>query len=274
MKQKINNLNISEELKDSLEKLFLESDESEEINSASELDHIYDSSESSEEEMWPCKQGFSESDKEENDYYKLISQFQDSDINVLTNNHILEFLKSIKDPELRSRMIENMDDIPSTSTSPPKKEVEFIPNNNPYSMTEVYKLMKQRYEDSHKSPTTLKDLYGEINHLKDEIKILKQMNQTLDTRVSNLEIKKDNPLVTPNLFDNLHKIGDENFLTTLDMITSFKFYVKITLLISKDEIKEFTALIDTGAILVLQKFCNTTWQQDSCWHKFDSNSCK
>ncbi|KAI5680811.1 hypothetical protein M9H77_02038 [Catharanthus roseus] len=195
MKQKINNLNISEELKDSLEKLFLESDESEEINSVSEIDHIYDSSASSEEEMCPCKQGFSESDKEENDYYKLISQFQESDINVLTNNHILEFLKSIKDPELRSRIIENLGDIPSTSTSSPKKEVEFIPNNNPYSMTEVYKLMKQRYEDSHKSPTTLKDLYGEINHLKDEIKMLKQLNQNLDNRVSNLEMKKDYALM-------------------------------------------------------------------------------
>ncbi|KAI5658197.1 hypothetical protein M9H77_26990 [Catharanthus roseus] len=199
MKQKINNLNISEELKDSLEKLFLESGESEEINSASEIDHIYDSSvESSEEDMCPCKQGFCESDKEENDYYKLISQFQDSDINVLTNNHILEFLKSINDPELRSRIIENLDDIPSTSTSSPKQEVEFIPNNNPYSMTEVYKLMKQRYEDSHKSPTTLKDLYGEIHHLKDEIKMLKQLNQNLDNRVSNLEMKKDYALIYIN----------------------------------------------------------------------------
>ncbi|KAI5675486.1 hypothetical protein M9H77_06436 [Catharanthus roseus] len=203
MKQKINNLNISKELKDSLEKLFLESDESEEINSASEIDHIYDSSvESSEEDMCPCKQGFSESDKEENDYYKLISQFQDSDINVLTNTHILEFLKSIRDPELRSRIIENLDDTPSTSTSPPTKEVEFIPNNNPYSMTEVYKLMKQRYEDSHedshKSPTTLKDLYGEINHLKNEIKMLKQLNQNLDNRVSNLETKNNYTLVTHN----------------------------------------------------------------------------
>ncbi|KAI5650172.1 hypothetical protein M9H77_36177 [Catharanthus roseus] len=83
MKQKINNLNISEELKDSLEKLFLESDESDDINSASEIDHIYDSSES-DKEMCPCKQGVSESDVEEDDYYKLISQFQDSDINIIS----------------------------------------------------------------------------------------------------------------------------------------------------------------------------------------------
>ncbi|KAI5653008.1 hypothetical protein M9H77_30195 [Catharanthus roseus] len=82
MKNKINNLNISEELKDSLEKLFQESDESDDINSASEIDHIYDSFADSEEEMCPCKQGISESDKEEDDYYKLISQFLDSDINI------------------------------------------------------------------------------------------------------------------------------------------------------------------------------------------------
>ncbi|KAI5641097.1 hypothetical protein M9H77_00110 [Catharanthus roseus] len=201
MKQKINNLNISEELKDSLEKLFLEYDESEEITSDPEIDHISNSSnesleddtclckhnfkydeseeitsdpeidhisnssnESLEDDTCLCKHNFSESEKENDDYYKLISQFQDSDINVLTNNHILEFLKSIKDPELRSKIIESLDDIPSTSsTPPPKKDVEFVSNNNPYSMTEVYKLMKQRYEESHKSPTTLKDLYGEIN---------------------------------------------------------------------------------------------------------------
>ncbi|KAI5681023.1 hypothetical protein M9H77_02250 [Catharanthus roseus] len=174
MKQKINNLNISKELKDSLEKLFLDSDDSEDITSASEIDHISDSSEESDENMCPCKQDTSESESEA-DYYKLISQFKDSDINVLTNNHILEFLKSIKDQELRSRIVENLDDIPSTSTHSTKTEEEFIPNNNPYSMTEVYKLMKQRYEDSNKSPTTLNDLYGEINNLKEEIKMLKQI---------------------------------------------------------------------------------------------------
>ncbi|KAI5664521.1 hypothetical protein M9H77_23844 [Catharanthus roseus] len=56
MKKKINNLDISEELKDSLEKLFLESDDSEDITSASEIDHISDSSQDSEENMCPCKQ--------------------------------------------------------------------------------------------------------------------------------------------------------------------------------------------------------------------------
>ncbi|KAI5653200.1 hypothetical protein M9H77_30387 [Catharanthus roseus] len=82
MKQKINNLNISEELKDSLEKLFLDSDDSDDITSASEIDHISDSSEESDENMCPCKQGTSESESEkEADYYKLISEFKDSDIN-------------------------------------------------------------------------------------------------------------------------------------------------------------------------------------------------
>ncbi|KAI5641313.1 hypothetical protein M9H77_00031 [Catharanthus roseus] len=171
MKQKINNLNISEELKDSLEKLFLESDESEDITSDPEIDHISNSSdESLDDDTCLCKHNFKSDESEDitsdpeidhisnssdesldddtclyNDYYKLISQFQDSDINVLTNNNILEFLKTIKDPELRSRIIESLDDIPSTSSTstPPKKEVEFVHNNNPYSMSEVYKLMKQ-----------------------------------------------------------------------------------------------------------------------------------
>ncbi|KAI5672812.1 hypothetical protein M9H77_13176 [Catharanthus roseus] len=186
MKKKINNLNISKELKDSLEKLFLESDDSEDNTSASEIDQISDPSDNSEETVCPYKQGSETSAKEnsEDDYYKLISQIKDSDINVLTNNHILEFLKSIKDQELRSRIIENLDDIPSTSTHSTKIAEEFIPNNNPYTMTEVYKLMKQRFDNSYKSPTTLNDLYGEINNLKEEIKMLKQINKNLDIRVS------------------------------------------------------------------------------------------
>ncbi|KAI5667506.1 hypothetical protein M9H77_17359 [Catharanthus roseus] len=140
MKKKINNLNISEELKDSLEKLFIESDESEEINSESEIDQITDHSENSENNTCPCKQGQSnsENDTQEEDYYKLISRFRDSDINVLI-------------------------------------------------------------------------------------------------------IQKHNTLVPVNLFENLNKIGEENFLTVLDVITSFKFYVKITLLINHDEIREFIA---------------------------------
>ncbi|KAI5653912.1 hypothetical protein M9H77_31099 [Catharanthus roseus] len=83
-------------------KLFMESDESEEITSETEIDQITDHSEDSENNTWPCKQGLSnsendnENDTQKEDYYKLISQFRDSDINVLSDNNILEFLKLIK----------------------------------------------------------------------------------------------------------------------------------------------------------------------------------
>ncbi|KAI5653541.1 hypothetical protein M9H77_30728 [Catharanthus roseus] len=79
-------LKTIEELKDSLEKLFIEYDESEEITSESEIDQITDHSKDSENNTCPCKQGHSNSehDTQEEDYYKLISQFKDSDINVLT----------------------------------------------------------------------------------------------------------------------------------------------------------------------------------------------
>ncbi|KAI5648704.1 hypothetical protein M9H77_34709 [Catharanthus roseus] len=78
-------LKTIEELKDSLEKLFIESDESEETTSESEIDQITDHSDDSENNICPCKQGHSnsENDTQEEDYYKLISQFRDSDINVL-----------------------------------------------------------------------------------------------------------------------------------------------------------------------------------------------
>ncbi|KAI5673472.1 hypothetical protein M9H77_13836 [Catharanthus roseus] len=128
------------------ENIVKESDESEEITSESEIDQITDHSENSENNTCPCKQGQSnsENDTQEEDYYKLISQFRDSDINVLSNNNILEFLKLIRDQELRSRIIEQIDDIPSTSnTSKALENIELITNNNPYTMTEVYKLMNR-----------------------------------------------------------------------------------------------------------------------------------
>ncbi|KAI5658163.1 hypothetical protein M9H77_26956 [Catharanthus roseus] len=78
-------LKTIEELKDSLEILFIESNESEEITSESEIDQKTNHSEDSEHNTCPCKQGNSDSenDTQEEDYYKLISQFRDSDINVL-----------------------------------------------------------------------------------------------------------------------------------------------------------------------------------------------
>ncbi|KAI5649740.1 hypothetical protein M9H77_35745 [Catharanthus roseus] len=134
MKKKINNLDINEELKDSLEKLFIEADESEEITSESEIDQITDHSKNSENNTCPCKQGQSnsENDTQEEDYYKLISQFRDSDIDVL-------------------------------------------------------------------------------------------------------KIQKDNTLVPANLFENLNKIGEENFLTVLDVITSFKFYLIAEKIVNTDD---------------------------------------
>uniref|UniRef100_A0A7N0T614 Uncharacterized protein n=1 Tax=Kalanchoe fedtschenkoi TaxID=63787 RepID=A0A7N0T614_KALFE len=122
MKNKINNLNTDEELKDSLKKLFLtntdsEIDSSQESNIDSstdlELENLSDISEGSESDNNKCCTSLKQEDSND-DIYKLISQFKDSNnINVLKNNDTLEFLKLIKDQELRSRIIETMD-IPSS----------------------------------------------------------------------------------------------------------------------------------------------------------------
>lgn len=58
--------------------------------------------------FFPCLEGVycSKQEDDSSKYYKILSQFKDLDINVLESQDILEILKSIKDLDLRSKIIE------------------------------------------------------------------------------------------------------------------------------------------------------------------------
>uniref|UniRef100_A0A7N0TK87 Peptidase A2 domain-containing protein n=1 Tax=Kalanchoe fedtschenkoi TaxID=63787 RepID=A0A7N0TK87_KALFE len=170
MKDKIKNLNLDEELKDSLKKLLINSESETELNNNSNEDEIY----------------------------KLISQFKDTDsLNVLKGNDLIEFLQSIKDKELRSKVIESID-IPSSSETRQNKET-FKPDNSPYMMSEVFESIRQKHEKVSETPTNVLDLKIEIDNLKDEIKLLKQLNNNLNQRVSKLEnVETQTDLINPN----------------------------------------------------------------------------
>ncbi|KAG5589785.1 hypothetical protein H5410_040299 [Solanum commersonii] len=71
---------------------------------------------SSDEDCLPCQQGL-ECDKEaeeEDDLYKIYSQFKELSLNVIDNNKVIELLQSIKDPYIRAQII---DKIGNTSIS-------------------------------------------------------------------------------------------------------------------------------------------------------------
>ena len=227
VKKKINSLNIDEEMKDSLKKILL--------NSESENENSFDDSESLESEKeinCNClkEEDFvsENEDSDENtdiDIYKIQAQFEDLKINVITNE-ILDLLKLIKDDNIRNKIIEQFDN-------------EKSQDNTPYSMVEVNKMLQQRQKIN--TPVTLDNLLQEVNNIKKEIDNLKNKNKSFDKRISNLEKGK---YIETNIEEE-----DNNFLQTLEMVTSQKWWTKVTLIINNTEIKEFTALVDSGADL-------------------------
>uniref|UniRef100_A0A7N1A8C8 CCHC-type domain-containing protein n=1 Tax=Kalanchoe fedtschenkoi TaxID=63787 RepID=A0A7N1A8C8_KALFE len=126
MKDKIKNLNLDEELKDSLKKLLINSESETESSSDTEtetdssgnteLGNLNETTDSEDNACCSsCEKPCLKQDSED-EIYKLISQFKDNDsLNVLKSNDLIEFLQSIKDKELRSKLIDSMD-IPSTNS--------------------------------------------------------------------------------------------------------------------------------------------------------------
>uniref|UniRef100_A0A7N0VFA8 CCHC-type domain-containing protein n=1 Tax=Kalanchoe fedtschenkoi TaxID=63787 RepID=A0A7N0VFA8_KALFE len=257
MKDKIKNLNLDEELKDSLKKLLINSEsETESSNNSetetdssgnTELGNLNETTESEDNACCSsCEKPCLKQDSED-EIYKLISQFRDNDsLNVLKGNDLIEFLQSIKDKELRSRLIDSMD-IPSTSETRQNEEIPRI-DTNPYMMSEVFKTLRQKQKLISETPTSVLDLKIEIDNLKDEIKMLKHLNNNLNQRVSKLEDKTPSDLINPK------EPLEEGFLSVINMITAFKFHIKIKLLINNNFMIELIALIDSGAdVSVIQE---------------------
>ncbi|KAK9677788.1 hypothetical protein RND81_11G167100 [Saponaria officinalis] len=143
-KKSISTLEIDDTIKDKLYKLFLNSD-NEEIDSSSsnneikKMDNDSYFSDSSDSTCEPCLKGKECVKNNNDDLYNLISQFEEHQINVLDNNNWIELLKVIKDPETRSKIIDQMGNDTSSSTSQ-VQEIEH--NSEPSSMSKVYSLLK------------------------------------------------------------------------------------------------------------------------------------
>ena len=116
-------------------------------------------------------------------------------------------------------------------------------DSNPYSMIEVHKMLKQRQTNN--SPANTQDLIYEINNLKKEIHYLKNESKNLENRISILE-KGKLPIDNQNL---IRQSEETEFLQTLQIIRSQKWFVKVKLLIDNNFTKQFIVLIDSGADL-------------------------
>ena len=91
-------------------------------------------------------------------------------------------------------------------------------------------------------PATLQDLQEEVKQIKIQIEELKLFNQSMDTRITNLENQKD--VLTSETNEDL-----ETFVHSMTIVQKQRWYTKITLKINPNYQNTFIALIDSGADL-------------------------
>ncbi|KAG5576759.1 hypothetical protein H5410_056893 [Solanum commersonii] len=198
VKEKIKNLDIDDNLKDSLCKIMLNSDSesgsaysSREYSSTSEDLKALQQEEylTSEDECSPCQQGMAcEKDDDGDDLYKIYEQFKELSLNVIDNDKVIELLQNIKDPEIRAQIIDKISD---SKEKEHITEKDYIPKEVPtkegsYTMAEVKNLLLERRKMI-SSPTTISDLKEEIDNLKEDIIRLKEKNVVIEVRLDAIQ---------------------------------------------------------------------------------------
>ncbi|KAG5621616.1 hypothetical protein H5410_006834 [Solanum commersonii] len=149
---------------------------------------------------------------EHDEFYKLQSQFEDMNMFTITADNVIELLKEVTDNTLREKIIQLAAGKTSSSTSIPsdKKVKDDFNYSAPYSLSEVHNRLSSKQTMVIRD-TSFDDLKGEIEHLKEEIKFLKQNHIIYDHRLTRLSalIAKEKIRLIMNLL--LKKI----FLRTL-----------------------------------------------------------
>ncbi|KAG5615649.1 hypothetical protein H5410_015473, partial [Solanum commersonii] len=216
VKEKIKNLDIEDNLKDSLYKIMLNSDSgsgtkysSEDESSTSEDLKALQQEEylTSEDECSPCQQGMVCEKDEEDDLYKIYEQFKELSLNVIDNYKVIELLQTIKDPEIRAQIIDKISD---SKEKDHIMEKDHIPKEIPtkegsYTMTEVKNLLLERRKMT-SSPTTISDIKEEINNLKGDITRLKEKNVVIEVRLDALQALQN----LDNAFESSSSMEGEN----------------------------------------------------------------
>ncbi|KAG5592754.1 hypothetical protein H5410_043268 [Solanum commersonii] len=192
VKEKIKNLDIDDNLKDSLYKIMLKSDSesgsysnreysstSEDLKALQQEEYL-----TSDDECSPCQQGMTCEKDDGDDLYKIYEQFKEMSLNVIDNDKVIELLQTIKDPEIRAQIIDKISD----SKEKEQMEKDYVPKEIPtkegsYTMAEVKNLLLERRKMT-SSPTTISDLKEEIDNLKEDIIRLKEKNVVIETTAS------------------------------------------------------------------------------------------
>ncbi|WMV13412.1 hypothetical protein MTR67_006797 [Solanum verrucosum] len=189
---------------------------------------------------------------ENDEFYKLQSQFEDMNIHTITSDNVIELLKEFTDNYLQEKIIQfavNNKASSSNSFEKQKNDFEFEYSAS-YSLSEVNnRLAKQPVV---MRETSFDDLKGEIENLKQEIKTLKQNQTICDHRLTQIEsvnskgkknIVEENTLAKAINFDSRQNM----FLEMMQIVTAHKWYVKCTILIDNTFSITEVAMIDSEA---------------------------
>ncbi|KAG5585166.1 hypothetical protein H5410_045600 [Solanum commersonii] len=173
---------------------------------------------------------------EHGEFYKLQSQFKDMNMFTITADNVIELLKEVTNNTLREKIIQLAASKTSSSSHsiPDDKKVkdDFV-YSAPYSLSEVHNRLSSK-KTMVVRDSSFDDLKGEIEHLKEEIKFLKQNHIICDHRLTQIESANsrgktkvdDYPVVENTLAEPLNIDPKQNmFLGMMQVVTAHKWYL-------------------------------------------------
>ncbi|KAG5603953.1 hypothetical protein H5410_025445 [Solanum commersonii] len=193
---------------------------------------------------------------EHDEFYKLQSQFEDMNMFTIIADNVIELLKEVTDNTLCEKIIQlHAGKTSSSSNIPNDKKVKDEFNYSvPYSLSEVHNRLFSKQTMIIRD-TFFDDLKGEIEHLKKEIKFIKQNHIICDHRLTQIESanskrkhKVDDSTVEKNTLVNTLNIDPKQnmFLGMMQIVIAHKWYVKCTILIDNTFSITNIAMIDSG----------------------------
>ncbi|KAG5612058.1 hypothetical protein H5410_023339 [Solanum commersonii] len=170
---------------------------------------------------------------EHDEFYKLQSQFEDMNMFTITADNLIELLKEVTNNTLREKIIQLAASKTGTSTSIPsdKKVKDEFNYFAPYFLSEVHNRLSSKQTMIIRD-ISFDDLKGEIEHLKEEIKFLKQNHSIYDHCLTQIEPanskgknKVDESTAEENILANTLNIDPKQnmFLRMMQIVTAHKW---------------------------------------------------